>query len=92
MGREILTRSVAVRWEKARSDSERQQVYLESFVRPVLPQEAEFPRRSFLISLVFGGSFLIWFLITWVALARLELTGGICRIGRPRYRPPRRRA
>lgn len=52
--------------EKARIDSERQQVYLEPFVKPTMPETAEYPRRIWLISIVFGASLLIWFLITWI--------------------------
>ena len=57
---------VAGSLEKARVDSERQQVYLESFIQPVLPQEAEFPRRIWLICMVGACSFLAWFILTWV--------------------------
>lgn len=51
--------------EKARIESERQQVYLEAFVQPILPQEAEYPRRLWLISLMALGSAGIWIALNY---------------------------
>lgn len=58
-------KSVAALLERAKAEYERQQVYLESFVKPTLPQQAEFPRRFWNTFLVALGSALTWLLITY---------------------------
>ena len=58
--------TVAGSLEKARVDSERQQVYLITFVQPTLPQEAEYPRRLWLITLMAGGSAGLWLLVNYL--------------------------
>jgi capsular polysaccharide transport system permease protein len=46
--------------EQARIDAAKQDRYLEAFVRPQLPDTAEYPRRAFNMGLVASGSFLLW--------------------------------
>ena len=58
--------TVAGSLEKARTDLDRQQVYLEAFVKPVLPEEAEFPRRRWLTFLFALASFATWFLLNYL--------------------------
>jgi capsular polysaccharide transport system permease protein len=58
-------KTVAALLERAKGEYERQQVYLESFVQPTLPQQAEFPSRvwnSFLVALASTGA---WLLLTY---------------------------
>lgn len=57
---------IAASLEKARMEASRQQVFLETFVEPVLPQEAEFPRRLWNTFLVGLASFTAWFLLNYV--------------------------
>jgi capsular polysaccharide transport system permease protein len=52
--------------ERAKAEYERQQVYLESFVRPALPQQAEFPRRLWNVFMVAFGSTAIWLALTYM--------------------------
>lgn len=63
---EKLYTVIAASLEKARMDVDRQQVFVESFVEPVLPQEAEFPRRIWNTFLVGFGTFVGWFLLNYV--------------------------
>lgn len=58
--------TVAALYERAKLDAERQQVYLESFVRPMLPEQAEFPRRFWNVLLIALGATMIWFLVSFV--------------------------
>jgi capsular polysaccharide transport system permease protein len=58
-------KTVAAMLERAKGEYERQQVYLESFVQPTLPQQAEFPRRFWNIFLVALGSTGAWLLVTY---------------------------
>lgn len=58
--------TVAGSLEKARVDNERQQVYLEAFVQPILPQQAEYPRRLWIISLMALGSTAAWLALNYV--------------------------
>jgi len=46
--------------ELARITSERQLVYLATFVRPSLPQESRYPRPILYIALTLGGTFIVW--------------------------------
>jgi capsular polysaccharide transport system permease protein len=46
--------------DRARRDADRQQVYLATFVRPSLPEEALYPRRLLSIGVVFLAAFAIW--------------------------------
>lgn len=57
---------IAASLEKARMEASRQQVFLEAFVEPVLPQEAEFPRRLWSTFLVGLASFAVWFVVNYV--------------------------
>lgn len=63
---EKFYQTVAASMEKARLDTERQQVYLESFVTPVLPQSPEYPRRVWNTTLVALCSFGAWFALNYV--------------------------
>lgn len=60
---------VAASLEKARMEASRQQVFVESFIEPVLPQEPEFPRRLWNTFLVGLASFGAWFGLTYVRAA-----------------------
>lgn len=63
--------SVASSLELARVMAERNLVYLKTFLRPALPQEARYPRRALNIFIVFVGSFTIWAtLCGFISLAR----------------------
>lgn len=63
--------SVASALELARVMAERNMVYLKTFLRPALPQEARYPRRALNIFIVFAGSFTIWAtLCGFISLAR----------------------
>ena len=46
--------------DRARSNADRQRVYLADFVPPSLPEEALYPRRLRLIAIVFVAAFLAW--------------------------------
>lgn len=62
---ETYYKMIASLLERAKVDYERQQVYLESFVRPSLPQQAEFPRRAwnvFITALAATGA---WFALVF---------------------------
>ncbi|WP_235442200.1 sugar transporter [Rhabdonatronobacter sediminivivens] len=50
--------------EQARSNAERQQIYLATFVRPTLAQRADYPRRLLLVGLT-----AFFALMTWAVLA-----------------------
>lgn len=63
--------SAASSLELARTSTERRLVYLKTFLRPSLPQEARFPRRFLTIVSVSAGAFAAWAtLCGLVALAR----------------------
>ncbi|MDB5512826.1 MAG: Vi polysaccharide export inner rane protein VexD [Enterovirga sp.] len=66
---EKLYTVISASLEKARMDANRQQVFLETFVEPVLPQEPEFPRRSWNTFLVALGTFVGWFLLNYARSA-----------------------
>lgn len=46
--------------EQARAEAQKQGLFLESFIRPQLPQTAEYPQRSLSVLLVFIGSVIVW--------------------------------
>lgn len=46
--------------EAARSNAERQQIYLATFIRPTLAQRADYPRRILLVGLTMFFSLMIW--------------------------------
>ena len=52
--------SAAATLELARASAERQLVYLKTFLRPSLPQEARYPKRILTIFSVIVGSFVAW--------------------------------
>lgn len=58
--------TVAASLERARIESERQQVYLTTFVQPLLPEEAEFPRRLWLTTLMAMGAAALWLLLNYI--------------------------
>lgn len=58
--------TVAGSLERARIEAERQQVYLTTFVPPTLPEEAEYPRRLWLMTLVAVGSAGLWLLLNYI--------------------------
>jgi capsular polysaccharide transport system permease protein len=49
--------------ERARLSSESKMLYIDSFVLPVLPQEARYPRRVLIVSGVAAASFMLWGLL-----------------------------
>lgn len=53
--------------EMARIMAEHKMMYIDTFVRPVAPQEAEYPRRLLFSAAIFGGSLAIWGLCLGVA-------------------------
>jgi capsular polysaccharide transport system permease protein len=57
---ETYYKMVAGLLEHAKTEFERQQVYLESFVRPTMPQQAEYPRRAWNVFLVALCATLAW--------------------------------
>jgi len=60
--------------ETARADAQKQGLFLESFVRPQLPQTAQYPQRALSVFLVFIGSVIVWGLGgLFVATAREHL-------------------
>ncbi len=46
--------------ELARINAERKKMYLNTFVRPTIPQEARYPRRSLMIFLTLLGALCVW--------------------------------
>lgn len=52
--------TAAAALELARITSERQLVYLATFVRPSLPQESRYPRPILYTALTLGGGFIVW--------------------------------
>lgn len=63
--------SVASSLELAKVMGERNLVYLKSFLRPALPQDARYPRRALNIFIVFVASFTLWAtLCGFISLAR----------------------
>lgn len=56
--RQYATAAAAL--ELARITSERQLVYLATFVRPSLPQNPRYPRPTLYTALVLGGAFVVW--------------------------------
>ncbi len=52
--------SAAVSLERARMASLTKQIYLTSFVQPVLPEEAQYPRRYWIVFLVFAIGLVSW--------------------------------
>ncbi|WP_407049814.1 hypothetical protein [Methyloraptor flagellatus] len=64
--RELASRKLASAigsLERARQEARRQQFYLETIVRPVLPDQARYPRRILEFMLVIGASLLFY----WIA-------------------------
>ncbi|MBV9077657.1 MAG: hypothetical protein JO048_09245 [Methylobacteriaceae bacterium] len=66
---EKFYQTVAASLEKARLDAERQQVYLESFVHPVMPEGPEFPRRAWNTFMVALAAFGLWFTVNYLRAA-----------------------
>jgi capsular polysaccharide transport system permease protein len=61
--------SVAIKaYQKARSEVERQQVYLSVFVPPAAPQLAMYPRRGVNTALVFFSALITWGIL-WLVVA-----------------------
>ena len=58
-------KTVASLFEHTKLENERQQVYLETFVKPMLPEQAEYPRRLWTVFLVGICTAIAWFLITY---------------------------
>jgi capsular polysaccharide transport system permease protein len=52
--------AAAAAFEAARVQLESQQVYLATFLQPVLPQEALYPRRWWLLSIVVVACLALW--------------------------------
>lgn len=52
--------------EQARSNAERQQIYLATFVRPTLAQRADYPRRFLLTGLTAFFALMIWSILALV--------------------------
>jgi capsular polysaccharide transport system permease protein len=52
--------AAAATLERARLTSQTQQIYLTSFVRPAVAEEARYPRRVLAILLVLGSGLLLW--------------------------------
>jgi len=52
--------SAAANLEAARATAERRLVYLQAFMRPALPQEPLYPKRTLSVVIVCFGSFLAW--------------------------------
>jgi capsular polysaccharide transport system permease protein len=52
--------SAAASLEVARASAERRLVYLKTFLRPSLPEEARYPRRILTIFVVIAGAFVGW--------------------------------
>lgn len=50
--------------QQARSEAERQQIYLNAFVRPALPDESLYPQRSRLLLMIFLGGSALWCLLS----------------------------
>jgi capsular polysaccharide transport system permease protein len=60
--------------ERSRAAAQKQGLFLEAFIRPQLPQTAEYPQRSIAVFLVFVASVIIWGLGgLFVATAREHL-------------------
>jgi capsular polysaccharide transport system permease protein len=60
---EHLYAGAATSLELARLNAERKTMYLKTFVSPVAPQEAIYPRRALFTFLIFAGSALLWALL-----------------------------
>jgi capsular polysaccharide transport system permease protein len=52
--------SAASAFELARLTSERRLIYLKTFLRPALPEQARYPRRVLNIALISFGTFFVW--------------------------------
>jgi capsular polysaccharide transport system permease protein len=46
--------------DRARSNADRQQIYIADFVQPSLPEEALYPRRLRALGVVFLIAFTVW--------------------------------
>ena len=46
--------------EIAKLTSERKTMYINAFVRPLVPHDARYPRRALFIFLIFGGGLVVW--------------------------------
>ncbi len=57
---ERLYAGAATSLEIARLVAERKMMYLNTFVKPVLPEEPQYPRRLLVTVAVFAGSLAIW--------------------------------
>lgn len=55
-----LYTSASAALEAARLIAERKMMYLNTFVKPVAPEEAEYPKRGLQILLVIGGCLALW--------------------------------
>ncbi len=54
--------------EGARLASEHKMMYLNAFVKPVVPEQAEYPKRGLQIGLIVGGALALWGLCCVLAL------------------------
>jgi capsular polysaccharide transport system permease protein len=66
---ERLYAGAAASLEIARMTAEHKMMYLNTFVRPVIPQEPQYPRRWLASFGIFGGSLAIWGLCCGLAVA-----------------------
>jgi capsular polysaccharide transport system permease protein len=57
---ERLYAGAAASLELARTNAERKTMYLKTFVSPVAPQEAQYPKRLLYSFLIFAGSLALW--------------------------------
>lgn len=59
-------RAALTAMDAARSNAERQQLYLATYIRPTLAQRAEYPQRLLLVGLVLFFSLLVWAILALV--------------------------
>ena len=64
--------TVSAGLERARVELERQQVYVDTFVQPTLPEQAEYPRRLWNILLAALASFVAWAAVAYVKATLLS--------------------
>jgi capsular polysaccharide transport system permease protein len=66
---ERLYAAAAASLETARLAAEHKMMYLNTFVKPVLPEEPQYPRRALMTALIFAGSLAIWGVCCGLAIA-----------------------
>ncbi len=59
-------RAALTAYDAARSNADRQSLYLATFIRPTLPESAEYPERALLSGLTFGFLTLVWSLLALI--------------------------